>query len=476
MFAALDGTKTFWATYGQLPRDLWTSDADIEIAKIEGVTILLWDDPRNDVRFARTAENPIFNFRPDDSEWNGYQDLLAKARQVSRNTMAGPFLDRQGNPFFEIYLVEDPMPDSGRLIAVVDARKCLHHLLRDASPGYAVRVYWRNVMLFSRGEAADTIPANWTRQGMIKYSMNSLWKVVHTPGLELAESFKTPAIDMTLLLGLIIAVLMGTLTFENWRAHTRARAAEQAERGLAELNRHLEREIANRTADLQTISDSVAHDLRNPLNAIAINTQLLETHNATLLVPEAGDTLKRISQAVRQMAEILERMLGLSTVAHATFKREPLNMRQLTAEVFEELKVNEPACTVNFELHDLPNVEADERLVKILLMNLLGNALKYTRSKQDRRIVVGFESTGGVTVYSISDNGIGFDQRSAKRMFCAFQRLHESKVEDGIGLGLAIVARVVSRHRGRIWAEGNPGQGASFHFTLEPLEDQPADG
>ncbi len=280
MFAALDGAQTFWATYGQLPRNMWTSDADIEIAKIEGVTTLLWDDPSNNVRFARTAENPNFDFRPDDSEWNAYKGLLIQARQLSRSTMAGPFLDRQGNPYFEIYLVEDRIPGSGRLIAVVDAQKCLHNLLRDESPGYAVRVYWRNVLLFSRGEAAENIPADWTRQGMIKSSLNSLWKVVHTPDSELAESFKTPAIDMILLLGLIIAVLMGTLTFENWRAHTRARAAEKAEHGLAELNRHLEQEIANRTSDLQTISDSVAHDLRNPLNAIAVNAQLLEIQNA----------------------------------------------------------------------------------------------------------------------------------------------------------------------------------------------------
>ncbi len=147
-------------------------------------------------------------------------------------------------------------------------------------------------------------------------------------------------------------------------------------------------------------------------------------------------------------------------------------MHQLTKEVFEELEVNEPAPPVLFELGDLPDVEADERLVKILLTNLLGNALKYTRQKKNRRVVVGFESSGSVTAYSITDNGIGFDQASADRMFSAFQRLHQSRIADGIGLGLAIVARVVSRHDGRIWAKGNPGKGASFHFTLEPQREE----
>jgi len=475
VIAALESAQVFWNTYGQLPRRQWTSDADIEMAKIAGVSTILWDDPGNKVRFARTADNPVFDFRPDDLEWLDYKPLLERARQTSENTMSGPYLDESGRPYFEIYLVENESQGGGRLIALVDAEICLANLLMDESPGYAVDVIWKDVPLYSRGEAAKDIPLSWTREGMIESSLGAFWRVVHAPTQELADTLEPPSIDFILLLGLIIAVLMATLTSESWRAYSRAHAAEVAEKSLAELNRDLEheidlrtRELAHRNEDLQTIADSVAHDMRNPLNGIALNLQLLEEKNADLLDKSSLDILQRISPAVDQMAAILDRMLGMSRAAHSTFSREPLDMNALVKETFDELTANEPPPRVSLELADLPAVDADEMLVKMLLTNLLSNALKYTREKEKRRIQVNYEAQDGVTVYRITDNGIGFDQQSTERMFEAFKRLDSSKATAGIGLGLAIVARVVGRHGGRIWAKGIPGEQASFYFSLEP--------
>ena len=475
VIAALESAQVFWNTYGQLPRRQWTSDADIEMAKIAGVSTILWDDPGNKVRFARTADNPVFDFRPDDLEWLDYKPLLERARQTSENTMSGPYLDESGRPYFEIYLVENESQGGGRLIALVDAEICLANLLMDESPGYAVDVIWKDVPLYSRGEAAKDIPLSWTREGMIESSLGAFWRVVHAPTQELADTLEPPSIDFILLLGLIIAVLMATLTAESWRAYSRAHAAEVAEKSLAELNRDLEheielrtRELAHRNEDLQTIADSVAHDMRNPLNGIAMNLQLLEEKNADLLDKSSLDILQRISPAVDQMAAILDRMLGMSRAAHSTFSRESLDMNALVKETFDELTANEPPPRVSLELADLPAVDADEMLVKMLLTNLLSNALKYTREKEKRRIQVNYEAQDGVTVYRITDNGIGFDQQSTERMFEAFKRLDSSKATAGIGLGLAIVARVVGRHGGRIWAKGIPGEQASFYFSLEP--------
>jgi len=475
VIAALESAQVFWNTYGQLPRRQWTSDADIEMAKIAGVSTILWDDPGNKVRFARTADNPVFDFRPDDLEWLDYKPLLERARQTSENTMSGPYLDESGRPYFEIYLVENESQGGGRLIALVDAEICLANLLMDESPGYAVDVIWKDVPLYSRGEAAKDIPLSWTREGMIESSLGAFWRVVHAPTQELADTLEPPSIDFILLLGLIIAVLMATLTAESWRAYSRAHAAEVAEKSLAELNRDLEheielrtRELAHRNEDLQTIADSVAHDMRNPLNGIAMNLQLLEEKNADLLDKSSLDILQRISPAVDQMAAILDRMLGMSRAAHSTFSRESLDMNALVKETFDELTANEPPPRVSLELADLPAVDADEMLVKMLLTNLMSNALKYTREKEERRIQVNYEAQDGVTVYRITDNGIGFDQQSTERMFEAFKRLDSSKATAGIGLGLAIVARVVGRHGGRIWAKGIPGEQASFYFSLEP--------
>ncbi|HKX55146.1 MAG TPA: ATP-binding protein, partial [Xanthomonadales bacterium] len=346
--------------------------------------------------------------------------------------MAGPFQADNGRVYFEVYLVEANVAATGRLAAVVDAGTFLQHLLQDESPGYAIQVSWGNVLMYERGEAATQIPAEWTSQGKIQTSMNALWSVLHAPTRELADTYAAPVIDLILLLGLVIAVLMATLTFENWRAQSRAKAAEKAERKLAELNRNLEqqihqrtRELANRTADLQTIADSVAHDMRNPLNVIAVNLALFEAQNETALPAGSLAVLQRIPPAVRQMADILDRLLGLSTVAHSTFRRETLDMREMVVEVFEDLQASEPESAIELQLGELPPVEADEKLVNILLLNLLANAFKYTRGRPQRRIEVSAREQDGVTVYSVTDNGVGFDQRSAERMFEAFHQLDE---------------------------------------------------
>lgn len=477
IFSQLTSIQTFWITYGQIPSQQWSDDVEIEMAKIPGITTILWDDPTNQIRFARTTENPVFDFRPDDKQWLAYQLLLARARQVSTNTLAGPFLDAEGNPFFEVYIVEGNAENNGQLVAIVDAHSLLASLLTDESPGFAVKVFWGDVMLYERGQPAKqalNAPDVWIREGKIDTSLNAIWKVVHAPTRELFRSYESPSIDLILLLGLIISVLMATLTFENGRSFLRARAAEKAEHKLAELNRNLEevveartRELENRTRDMQTITDSVSHDMRSPLSTIAVNVQLFEAQNEGMLSPQSVKTLQRIPPAVRQIAEILDRMLGLSTVAHSTFKPELLNMRDLAEEVFEDLQASEPPPAVELNIADLPDINADERLVKVLLTNLLSNSMKFTRGKQKRRIDISSAIKNGVTVYNITDNGIGFDQDSAGELFIAFQKLDEGKVDEGVGLGLAIVARVVGRHGGRIWAEGVPGERASFFFTLQ---------
>jgi len=475
ILSQLESIQAFWITYGTLPREQWSDDVDIEMAKIPGITTILWDDPTNHARFARTTENPAFDFRPDDAQWLAYKLLISRARQVADNTIAGPFVDDYGYAFFEIYIVESQSTESGRLVAMVDANKLLEYFLADESPGFAVRVFWGNVLLYERGQPAKTAHENWIREGNISTSMGTVWKVVHTPTRELLNTYETPSIDLILLLGLIISVLMSTLMFENWRSWIRARAAEKAEHNLAELNRNLEqvvevrtRELASRTRDMQTITDSVSHDMRSPLSTIAVNVQLFEAQNQDLLNPDSLKTLHRIPPAVHQIAAILDRMLGLSTVAHSTFKREKLDITDLVEEVFEDLQASEPPPSVSLSLGNLPEVEGDERLVKVLLTNLLSNALKFTRSKPQRQIDVSANSSGDVAIYNITDNGIGFDQNSAEDLFIAFQKLNEGKVEEGVGLGLAIVARVVGRHGGKIWAEGIPGKSASFFFTLQP--------
>lgn len=466
MLTALRNVGAFWSAFGHLPRDQWSADAGIELEHFAGIELLLWDDPPLDVRYARTPEHSSFNYRPADEEWAEFQALAARAGAVKANTINGPLIRDDGSPYFEIYYVNVRRGQSGTLAAVVDAHAVLEGMLSEDSPGYAIRVYSDDILLYERGTPDEQAPESWVREGKIQTSLGSVWRVVHLPTIELSESFSGPTIDMILLLGLLIAGLVGTLIFENSRARSRARAAEAAERSLAKLNRELEQKVADRTADLRTLTDSVAHDLRNPLNVISINVQLLHDQFSDDLSEQATETLKRLSPSLDQMAEILDRLLGLSVASNSTFERESIDMRELVNHVVDDLLVAEPEPLPDVHIGDLPGMEADRKLVQMLLINLLSNAMKYTRGVAERSVSVDYVQTNGEQAFCVQDNGIGFDNNARDRLFVAFDRLDAATAADGVGLGLTIAARVVERHGGKIWAEGRPGEGAAFYFTL----------
>ena len=476
MLKALRDIRAYWDRYGHLPRDQWQSDAAIEQSHFVGLEVIVWNDEARGTRYVRNTEHPVFDYRPDDDEWATYDNLVKRARSAPGEAILGPFVDDSGRKVtVEIFVVSSQPDSTGTLVAVVDTQQAFGHLLEDESPGYAITVLWDDVVMYRRGEPAAGIPANWSRDGVIRTTMGTLWRVVHTPTAALAESLKTPAVSGVLLAGMAIALLMGLLVFENGRARSRAVAAEVAERKLADLNRDLESQIADRTAeladrstDLETITDSVAHDLRNPLNTISVNTQLLEQQYAAVLDAEGMAALHRTAAGVRRMTEILNRLLGLSVVSHATFNPREVDIAEVIRDVFDELSASEQAPPVELVIeHDLPPARADLTLVRTLLTNLVSNAIKYTRDKEERRVEVRSEMREGVVVYCVRDNGIGFDPKLRDQLFRAFSRLDGNKTE-GLGLGLDIAARVVRRHGGVIWADAAEGNGATFCFTLGP--------
>ncbi len=473
MFASLHYVRTYWSVNQYLDPADWAPTEGIDTDSLVGVQLLLWYDPEKDLRFLRTSANGRFDYRPPPVQWQRFVTITDRAREINGNTILGPHTRQDGSVWFEIYLTEQREGVTGKLIALVDAGQALEQMLADESPGYAIRVYQGDSLLYQRDEPARRAPASWTRDGVIRTPLGSLWKVEHRPSDLLVATLDSPAIDLILLLGLFIAILLGTLLYENGRARFRAAAAEAAEAELAELNRNLEetiadrtRQLRNRTADLQTLADSVAHDLRNPLNSLSVNAQLLEERARRELSPESTRVLERFTPSVNQMANILDRLLGLSEVAHATFSRELIDMRGLAGEIAADLSGAEMPPPVRFEIAELPEALADTTLVHMLLTNLLANAIKYTRSRAERIVTVGFLAEGGEVVYFVADNGIGFDQDHADSIFGAFNRLDKASSSEGVGLGLTIAHRVVERHDGRIWAEGRVGEGATFYFTL----------
>ncbi|MEX2496134.1 MAG: HAMP domain-containing sensor histidine kinase [Woeseia sp.] len=482
MLEGLRGVHDYWAAHASEPPDQWPAYQGAGLEQFGGLERLAWIDEARGRQFLRTAGQPSLDVEPGPDQRRVMERLRGAAAGVPGEAMVGPDAGDEGN---RIRVVINRAQVSGLMVAELHAPAMLGAMLRDESPGYAIAVRWRDQTIFSRDTAAVDIPGHWTRAGRIRTSMGALLEVVHTPTAELAASMVTPTLAAVLPLGLAVSILVGLLICENGRVNLRAMAARQAELKLGALNKGLEAQVAERTeeltklnADLVTITESVTHDLRTPLNSISINHALVEHHVGGDIKGEARVAFGRITTGVRHMAEILERVVGLSLATHSTFERQTLSMKTLVAEEFEKLRSVQPGPPVFLELGEIPKVEADDTLVRILVLNLLDNALRYTRDKDPRRISVSGETRSGtIVIYCVRDNGCGLDAEDAKRIFAPFEKSANAGKSDGMGLGLAIAERIVKRHGGRIWAEGIKGEGAAIYFTLGPeVNDLPNPG
>jgi light-regulated signal transduction histidine kinase (bacteriophytochrome) len=228
--------------------------------------------------------------------------------------------------------------------------------------------------------------------------------------------------------------------------------------------RTLELQASNR--ELESFSYSVSHDLRAPLRALdGFSRILLDDFSACL--PEDGKGyLKRIREAAQQMSQLIDDMLRLSRITRAEIRRDPVNLTEMAHRVLETLRHNEPARTVQIEIQEDLLVNGDEGLLRMVMENLLNNAWKFSAKADPAKIEVGKTLVDDKKVFFIRDNGVGFDMAYADKLFAVFQRLHSPSEFPGTGVGLAIVQRVIHRHGGRIWAESEPGKGATFYFTL----------
>ena len=224
-----------------------------------------------------------------------------------------------------------------------------------------------------------------------------------------------------------------------------------------------ELEMANR--ELEAFSYSVSHDLRAPLRAIhGFAEALIEDYGDRL--DEVGmDYLNRVRRSAERMAQLIDGLLSLSRLSQRDLYVGMVDLSTLAREVIEELSQRQPDRSVEVKIADGLVAECDMDLVRIVLDNLLGNSWKFTVGKDQAVIEFGAIGQNGETVYFVRDNGVGFDMRYADKLFMPFQRLHGEEFE-GTGIGLATVARIIYRHGGRIWAEGVPGAGATFFFTL----------
>jgi light-regulated signal transduction histidine kinase (bacteriophytochrome) len=253
------------------------------------------------------------------------------------------------------------------------------------------------------------------------------------------------------------------LAVENVRLYEKEREyAALLEQRVAE--RTAELEDANR--ELEAFSYSVSHDLRAPLRAVDGFSRILMEDHAAGLDGDARRYLDLVRSSTQQMGHLIDDLLAFSRLSRQELVRRTIQPASLARQALEQLEPERAGRSVEVVIEDLPEAKGDPALVRQVYVNLLANALKFTRQRSPARIVVGSGTENGEAVYFVRDNGVGFDMAYVGKLFGVFQRLHRSEEYEGTGVGLAIVQRIVHRHGGRVWAEGAIDQGATVFFTL----------
>jgi signal transduction histidine kinase len=236
------------------------------------------------------------------------------------------------------------------------------------------------------------------------------------------------------------------------------------QRDIILRRRTTEMESANR--ELEAFSYSVSHDLRTPLAGVDGFSQALNEEYAERLDERGTEYLRWIRDGVEQMKNLVAGLLEMSRLARAEINHTRVDLSEMANSIAESLRQRDPSRSVDFRIQPALVADGDERLLHAVLQNLMSNAFKFTGKKEKAVIAVGSNIDRGRPCYFVKDNGAGFDSTQASRMFTPFQRLHSNQEFEGTGIGLSTVKRIIERHGGAIWADGEVGQGATFSFTL----------